>query len=197
MKFSTILGILLTPIVIIVFSTSLLLFHMPFYEALLEETNVDDQGLTQQFFHFILEDRPMNGLTVNELLHLEDVKQVIFWFRVVTVISLAAYVLLLALAFDKRILVYGGGLTIVLIGLAAVVPFDRLFLWFHVVTFPQGNYLFSQTAVLPSTYTEEFFGLFAQTIALWSLIFSLIFMLLHRIGTYTFKHIYGSTTMFK
>jgi integral membrane protein (TIGR01906 family) len=49
-----------------------------------------------------------------------------------------------------------------LLGLTALLSFDRFWVLFHVILFPQGGWLFSPESVLIRMYPSSFFAAFAQ-----------------------------------
>lgn len=46
-------------------------------------------------------------------------------------------------------------------GIAMLVPFDIVFRWFHVLFFPQGNWMFPADSTLIQFYPQEFFARYA------------------------------------
>ena len=100
--------------------------------------------------------------TADEAAHMSDVRRVFIGAQIMAVVALgiSAFRLVRARArgYAWRLLRDGGlaaaGL-VVLIGLAAVVAFDQVFLLFHEVFFPQGNFLFDPaTSNLIRLYPE-------------------------------------------
>jgi hypothetical protein len=191
MRSSKLIAILLIPLVIVLLSASVLVFNLDFYAFVFEKSFVNkDAGvaLTENFFLFVFDDVPLDVLTVEEQAHMRDVKNVLFAFRVFTVISLFLLVLLLYFLEDAYVLVSGGVLTVGLIVLSILAPFDKLFVWFHQLFFPQGNWVFPSHYTLVSIYTIDFFNIFFVAIGLISVVLAFVCILLGFIATYTSRN---------
>jgi len=93
---------------------------------------------------------PLAGVfTADEFAHMEDVRSVFIGAQTGAVLALGVVVFRLARAGargDALRLLRDGALVaaglVALVGLTALVAFDQLFLLFHEVFFPQGNFLF-------------------------------------------------------
>jgi uncharacterized protein DUF1461 len=99
--------------------------------------------------------------TVDELDHMDDVRTLFIRAQTGAVLALGIVVFRLLRARargDTLRLLRDGALVaaglVALVGLAAVVAFDQLFLLFHEVFFPQGNFLFGPDSNLLRLYPE-------------------------------------------
>jgi uncharacterized membrane protein len=103
--------------------------------------------------------------TADEYAHMADVRRVFIAFRVVA-IAAGAVGLLQALRVARRgrtqavvlirdaAIVAAAGVAAIAVG--AAVAFDRLFLLFHEVFFPQGNFLFGPDSNLLAMYPDQY-----------------------------------------
>jgi uncharacterized membrane protein len=103
--------------------------------------------------------------TRDEIAHMTDVRRVFIDFEIAATIASAGVVLLLArgarrsavagatLARDAAI---AAGIGVAAVAIAASVAFDPLFLLFHEVFFPQGNFLFGPDSNLIAMYPDAY-----------------------------------------
>jgi integral membrane protein (TIGR01906 family) len=98
----------------------------------------------------------------NESSHLADVRNIFAWLRPIFAVALS---FLLAIIFRmrdagvRRLLRDGAvisGAVVGAIGIAAAVAFDPLFLLFHEIFFPQGNFLFPPDSNLLILYPDAY-----------------------------------------
>ena len=147
----------------------------PFFaQELLGDTSVE-QSLepTAQLFAFFEGRAPMPDVfNEDEASHLRDVR-VLLW------VALALFMVCFAIAL-RGIFIRGprvvrdGLLALVLIIAACVlVPFESLFWYFHIIFFPQGNWMFPASSTLITFYPGDFFRWFAAAIAGNALCFAL------------------------
>jgi len=103
--------------------------------------------------------------TRDEYAHMRDVRQVFVGARVLAVIAAAVAGLLLVRAWrrDVRAVLIvardasvAAGCGVAAVGLAASVAFDPLFLLFHRIVFPQGNFLFAPDSNLLAVYPDVY-----------------------------------------
>lgn len=91
-------------------------------------------------------DLPTLAYTQTGAGHFADCKVIFGWFYLLGALSVLAYALLAAFkVFDKRVLRYGGIITIaipVVFGLGAAVNFDRMFVVFHAIFFDGDTWIF-------------------------------------------------------
>jgi integral membrane protein (TIGR01906 family) len=115
-------------------------------------------------------DDPLRGaaevaFTEDEVRHMADVRRVFVAAQVLMSVGAVASILLIGLALRDGIRTAGllmrnagawaGGVVLV-VGAAAAVAFQPLFLAFHYVFFPQGNFLFPATSNLIRLYPEAY-----------------------------------------
>lgn len=105
-----------------------------------------------------------------ELIHLMDVKYLIQFFFLLQEISLVyviCYVIFGAFMTDRhwwlgiaKKLIWGSGLAALLLialGISVAVDFDRVFIWFHEISFDNLFWIMQPGDLLPQLYTEGFF----------------------------------------
>lgn len=130
--------------------------------------------------------------TSNEASHLLDVKRIILLTDIFFYILIIPLLGLLTAAHSQKIPLqklfrYASGTTILsltIILLFTLFLFDIFFRWFHLLFFPQGNWLFPADSLLIQTFPLNFFTLFAVKTFFLTLLFGIIFILL----TYFPKH---------
>ena len=103
--------------------------------------------------------------TVNEYAHMADVRRVFVAFRIAAIVAaMLGIAVVLRVARRARrgavLLVRDSALVaavgVVATAVGAVVAFDPLFLLFHEVFFPQGNFLFGPDSNLLAVYPDEY-----------------------------------------
>ena len=103
--------------------------------------------------------------TSDEYAHMADVRKVFIAFRIAAIAAGAVglvTVLRVARRLRRAAVVLGrdasvaAAIGVTLIAVAAVVAFDPLFLLFHEVFFPQGNFLFPADSNLLAVYPDEY-----------------------------------------
>jgi integral membrane protein (TIGR01906 family) len=117
-------------------------------------------GSSSNLPHFAATTAPL--FDSNESSHLADVRNIFLWLRPILSLGLAIVILT---AFrlrnaDVRQLLRDGalisGALFGVIGIAAAVAFDPLFLLFHEIFFPQGNFLFGPDSNLIAMYPDPY-----------------------------------------
>ena len=112
-------------------------------------------------------DTPSDGavFTEDEYAHMRDVRRVFVGARIVAVIAAAVAGLLLVRAWRRdtraaltvaRDASAAAGFGVAVVGLVASVAFDPLFLLFHRIVFPQGNFLFAPDSNLLAVYPDAY-----------------------------------------
>ncbi len=103
--------------------------------------------------------------TVDESQHMADVRRVFIGAEIAAVCGLAAIMILgravarrgsasvAALARDASVI---AAAAVAVLGIAAAVAFDSLFLAFHELFFPQGNFLFPPDSNLIAMYPDQY-----------------------------------------
>jgi integral membrane protein (TIGR01906 family) len=118
------------------------------------------------------------GMTDAELQHLRDVRHV--WRT--GLLSMATGALLLAglmiYSWRKKTLhvalEWGSLVTIALMIIAGFVPFDSLWVWFHSLAFPQGNWVFEYNSRIIQLFPPAFFQDAALRIGLLCLFLAIV-----------------------
>lgn len=108
---------------------------------------------------FATTDRPL--FDDNERSHMADVRALFQATKVAFVAGLAAAIALLWWAGADRLRLVRdaamvAGITVAVIAVGAAIAFDPLFLLFHEVFFPQGNFLFSPDSNLITLYPDPY-----------------------------------------
>lgn len=130
-----------------------------------------------------LEMANIQGITENEVEHIYDVRQLL----VIGSFLVLALGLLLLLLWEKtqhKIIIFVSPLILAYLSLPSILlaKFDVLFDVFHRVLFTQGNYTFSSTSVLISTYPSSFFAQMSLSIATYFLASSAVLLFIKIIG---------------
>lgn len=158
--------LLLLALAIVTVSSGL---HAPFTQNTIVDTSLTLYLLTGN-------EHLLDVLTLGEASHMQDVGRLVslLFYLVAGLIILVVFVVIYATPEERMTLAVSPLLWI--IGLQPLLfflvrHFDEVFIRFHELFFPQGNWQFAYDSVLISTYPQEFF--FAMTIA-----FIVVFLLL-------------------
>jgi integral membrane protein (TIGR01906 family) len=172
----------ITLFIIIIFgSLNYMIFNKAFYYKEYEKNNVydalpentDTEAITTNIIKYFRGNTELQYFTEDERSHMRDVKNLI---RTMQLIYYGAAIITIALFYycyhkfreDKhefirvltKSLLYSSISSIiflVLIFLMAVYSFDFLFMIFHLIFFPQGNWTFSPDSLLITIFPKEFF----------------------------------------
>ena len=170
-----ILFIILIPFLLILFSYKLILFSTDLNRT--QQTTIDFlNGKTTALTKF--------NITQAEISHLKDVQIVMngtnYFFYVLLFICTLIFTY-----YNKpskiKLLKYGGISTLATISLFLItilISFNFIFKIFHQIFFPQGNWMFSKTSFLITTFPITFFISLTWKITLLTLFFAIIFILL-------------------
>jgi integral membrane protein (TIGR01906 family) len=182
---SAALVILLVPCFISLASMAVIVHTRPLMQSLLDTYSQDPKDAKDTldyYYSYIVQpgnDLPkIPGMTDTELSHLRDVKAV--WLRGIIALALSTIALLLVMWHAKRkkmlwsALEWGSLLTIALMIGAALVPFDQLFIWFHAIAFPQGNWTFAYSDKIITLFPPPFFEAAALRIGVLALILAFV-----------------------
>lgn len=107
---------------------------------------------------------PIEEFNTRESSHIRDVKIVL---HVLLAVYGALVLLILFLSLQlpiTKLMIYGGGITVGGIALAAIIPFDPAFTFFHSLFFSAGTWTFPYNSILIRSYPQEFFMAFAVRI---------------------------------
>jgi len=161
------------------------LYNLSFYENLYEKNNVyrvldknDVKEITLSIFDFFKYNKPLESFGLesghqyfnkNEISHLNDVrvllKKIIFIFYV----SLALFLILLIVIFEKKYLFYIKNIGYIFLFSSCVLifflvslyflgnNFPYLFENFHYIFFPQGNWAFPENTLIITIFPFGFF----------------------------------------
>ncbi len=83
----------------------------------------------------------------------------------------------------KKMFFWGGLTTVVSLSfllIVSLIAFYQLFTWFHLIFFPQGNWLFPVDSLLIQTFPQEFFVSLSLKIFLLSLLFGFFSLLIKK-----------------
>ncbi len=121
--------------------------------------------------------------TASEISHLQDVQNVMDWVDVAFIaLFLAVAVLVINSKTEWRKLMRWGGIItvalVVFILIFLLLSFNTTFTLFHLLFFPQGNWLFPEGSLLIQTFPLDFFVKIATTIFLLTLFLGSLFILL-------------------
>lgn len=140
----------------------------------------------------------LNAFAPEEKTHLEDVRNIIHWVKIIGIASLilliGAIIRLSRLKYFKlslkRIFVYGSISTFAVLVVLFVISlnFPSFFEGFHKLLFPQGNYTFPANYLLIKLFPEAFFNDYARQMFFHTLIMSLIFFFLGSSSAFTLRN---------
>ena len=163
------IGIIIFPIFCLLLSFFVLITDPGFTYLLLD--NPQSIGPTKQLagYFFDLEEVP-DVFNAEEQAHLADVKKVVQYSFVLLAVLILALVIFCMTGDWKKIIKGGTSLLLVLLFLAVIIPFDKLFTLFHQIIFPQGNWMFSVDSTLIQFYPNTFFMSYGAAIAVHAIV---------------------------
>ena len=146
------------------------IFLLSFYLVVFDTTYYFEQVASEEgvaVFAYLdyRQELDVSLFTKQEIIHLQDVRSLLYSFRalffsvVVFTLFLAVY-LFFTHDFQKRDLILGGGLGIaalVIIGVLTLFAFDRLFTWFHLMSFSNTFWLLPENSYLLQLFPFEYF----------------------------------------
>ncbi len=140
----------------------------------------------------------LNAFMPEEKTHLEDVRNIIHWVKIIGITSLILLIgaiIRLSRLKDfkpnlKRILICGSISTFAVLVILFVISlnFPSFFEGFHKLLFPQGNYTFPANYLLIKLFPEAFFNDYARQMFFHTLIMSLIFFFLGSSSAFTLRN---------
>ncbi len=168
--------ILFFPIFILLLSSFLLIFNLNFYNLLFEFSNAHPQAeeFGQKTIDYLeYKTNFIQGFNQEEVDHMFEVRDKIFVLNVLFIILLIVYSLL----GNQLVLFYGSLFHLILVFLAAVLPFNWLFIKFHEVFFT-GQWSFPGNYIMVQVFNQQFFYLFFLHIVGLSVVLSLFCFLI-------------------
>ena len=179
------------------------------YDALSEKYSINNtesvgltKSITDNIFDFFHGKSELKYFTADEKSHMQDVKNLISAMNFMYYSSAILLMILLAYFYVKfkkqsmtfieklsKILSYGSIASLVIIIILFVVSifyFEQFFILFHLLFFPQGNWMFEPTSLLITIFTSRFFLDITLRIAFYALFQSIIFLI---IGLWLRKHV--------
>jgi len=170
----TTLAIVTFPPLCLLLSFFVLLSDPAFTYLLLDE---DAHEPTRALLDYFSVSGAMPGVfDENEASHLADVKSVIIMGFVALFFLVFAHTRLTTFDNWRAITRWGTLLLACLLIISALIPFDVLFTWFHVVFFPQGNWMFPAQSTLIQYYPAPFFATYAFAIGIHSLLVAFVLL---------------------
>jgi len=168
MKHKTLIILLIITLTLSIYLTSAkyIIFNQRFYEKEFDKNKVSVENapkISKGLLNFFKGNNKIpNVFTKKEASHLIDVRNLIKKVdNLLTVLSLINIILLSFLLFNKeklsRPLISAGILIIVMPIPFLFLKFSDLFLKFHILFFPQGNWQFSINSVLIRLFPQQFF----------------------------------------
>lgn len=154
--------------------------HKPFLGS--AEQDIIDNDITTYFLHGNAQTN-LAKLTTNEASHIQDVRTLLCAAAILLIISLIAMILLCRVIPRKQlatiILSPFLAISISLFPLLATLKnFDKAFILFHKLLFPQGNYSFPYSSQLIRTYPEQFFATMVIFIGVFFILFAVIILIM-------------------
>jgi len=156
--------LILIPIFIILLNLQLLIFNNNFY----------DDDVSDNLLNYFKGEELNFNYTEREIVHLEDVKNLMNILKIVLYIL---FFFILILLFNKdisNILIISGLITIGIVILLFLIDFSFLFTKFHEILFTNDYWLLDKNTLLIKTYPLEFFIRFFKRLILNIIITSLM-----------------------
>lgn len=172
-RYARILGIIIVPITVYLLSFGIVVFNYPAYEKLILEYSADKTAAAKQtknLIEYFQGKKELQGFAEKEAEHLRDVRQVIWLLLAVLVVC----IILLLLIHDKKAMIYGGIVSLILPLILSIVQFPALFDCFHRIFFAQGTWAFSHDSLLIQMYPISFFHSFFKNILARGFILALV-----------------------
>jgi integral membrane protein (TIGR01906 family) len=149
------------------------------------------EDITDNVLGYFHHKEELRYFTANEKSHMGDVRRVItfitYMYYACILLSIALFIYLyLKFRNDKyrfikitsKSILYTGITVIVLLGLLiifSVFYFDQLFTLFHLIVFPQGNWMFDSSSLLITVFPEQFFFDAALRIFTYAILQAIVF----------------------
>ena len=186
-KYYKILLIILIPIMVYLISLSLLANNAEFYTGLTDEySEIPAQAAEMNkdmtsYFSTGMVPASFQEFNEKELVHLEDVRRVLKYLNIFLLAILTVFIIMINTVADKRkILFYGGLISVILPLFFLILPFDMLFTQMHNVFFAEGTWVFDSSVLLVNFYPVSFFFAFAKAIILRGFCLGLVITFLPR-----------------
>ncbi len=160
------------PFLMLLLIGNALVFDVSAYKALLRPGAVNATVQLLDYFQGRAEIPDI--FDANEKAHLADVKGVISLLRWVSLVLLAVFLALMTKADAGAVLTRGFMMLLALVLFFAFIPFDTIFIWFHKIFFPQGNWVFPSNSMLILLYPGTFFQAFFFYVISLTLAFSAV-----------------------
>jgi integral membrane protein (TIGR01906 family) len=175
-----VIGIVLFPFLCIFLSLFVLISDPAFTYLLLD--NPDSVEPTKQLIGYFENKAALPSVfSSDEQAHLKDVKQLLAYAYYILEL-LIVIVTFCMIDNWRKIIKWGSALLVLMLLIAAIIPFETFFTTFHKLLFPQGNWMFAADSTLISFYPQTFFAQFGLAIALNSLLAALAFIIVSRRG---------------
>ncbi len=182
------------------------LYNFKFYDKLYKNNGVYDvldkndvKIITNQVFDFFRYNKQFESFklksdytffTKDQIEHLNDVRILIKKILLFFYISSVLFSIIIIISFEKNFLVFIKKISTIIIYSSIVViffifllfilsrNFERLFENFHLVFFPQGNWMFDKSALIITIFPFGFFYDFFYRLVIVSLIISIILLII-------------------
>ena len=170
------------PILIYLANFKLMIYNYNFYQKEFKKNKVYDEvsnadGVLNNIFLFFKDKSDLDDIfNENEKSHLQDVKNLVigvnYFFYILLLIEIVLFFFLF-LTYRKNIAIFFEiiGFIFMIIGLSIVIfsillyifsgSFSDMFVKFHLIVFPWGNWQFPDTSILIKMFPEQFFYNFA------------------------------------
>ena len=99
-----------------------------------------------------------------EAAHMKDVKRLLQFLQAALLIGIVVLVALVTMLETRKLMLYGGLITLALVILSSAIPFHLLFIMMHHSFFPQGNWSFPAESTIIQYYPQELFISYACSI---------------------------------
>jgi len=152
------------------------------------------KNVTDNIFKFFKNKEDLKYFSEEEKSHMKDVKFVVssikFIYYISTILFITLFFIIYFLSNKNKILfmenlykiiIYGSSasfILLIIIFLWAVFSFDTLFLFMHLILFPQGNWMFPEGSLLITLFPEQFFFDMALRMFVYAIFQSVIFFII-------------------
>ncbi len=164
----TILAIIIFPIFCLLLSFYVLTTD-PVFTYLLLENSESIEPTKQVFSHFDGKTELPDVFNEGEKSHLIDVRRRIH-YAYYLLDFLTIILVYCMIGNSQKVIKTGTILLLIILLMASIIPFEKIFTMFHQIAFPQGNWMFPAGSKLINFYPTAFFANYSIAIALYSIV---------------------------
>lgn len=175
------------PLLLILLATDITIFDQSWYEEKFAEENIyatinapqeTVQEQAQNILNYIQIEAPLQPTLLNEKeqVHMQDVQNLVTkGHQLLIILVMMQGTLWVTLKEKKKTMLQGSILTLIVLGVTLIVPFEQFFIMFHKILFTNDFWLLNPaTDNLVKIYPAEIFQTLARNIGLTTMILALI-----------------------